>query len=197
MVGGKCTLGGLLLFGKKSSLTLKQHGIGAVSWFGNELSGTDYRDSDDLTGNVSKLFIEGIAFIKRQLRRIQNGQGFNSLGILEIPEIALEEALVNALVHRNYFVNSNIRLMVFDNRVEIISPGVLPNTLTVEAIKTGVHIVRNPILLSHIKDIPGIPYRGMGTGVARIIKSCGQAGLKVEFQNQIEQEQFKVILWRK
>lgn len=197
MSGDKCTLGGLLLFGKISNVILNQFNIGAVSWFGNELSGTEYRDSEDLIGNVSKLFPDGMAFLKRQLRRLQDGQGFNSLGFLEIPEVALEEALVNAIVHRNYFVSSNIRLMVFDNRIEIVSPGILPNTLSVESIKTGVHVVRNPILLSHIKDISGIPYRGMGTGISRIIKSCKLVDIKVDFVNENEQGQFKVIFWRK
>jgi predicted HTH transcriptional regulator len=197
LAGGKCTLAGLLLFTKKKHLALSHYGIGAVSWYGNDLSGTDYRDSEDIQGNVVKLFADGMGFLKRQLRKLQNGQGFNSLGILEIPDIALEEALVNAIVHRNYFIHSNIRLQVFDNRVEIISPGVLPNTLSVESIKTGVHVVRNPILLSHIKDIPGIPYRGMGTGVSRIIKSCKGAGVPVEFHNDPETEQFTVIFGRK
>ncbi len=195
--GDKCTLAGLLLFGRKKSLDLSPLGIGAVSWYGNELSGTDYRDSEDIRGNVTRLFDDGMGFLKRQLRKLQNGQNFNSLGILEIPETAMEEALINAVVHRNYFISSIIRLLVFDNRVEIVSPGLLPNTLSVESIKTGVHVARNPILLSHIKDIPGIPYRGMGTGVARIVKSCKEAGIAVDFINEVESEQFKVIFWRK
>jgi ATP-dependent DNA helicase RecG len=196
LAGEKCTLAGLLLFTKKKSLLLSHFGIAAVSWYGNELGGIDYRDSEDIQGNVAKLFVDGIGFLKRQLHKLQKGQGFNSLGILEIPEVALEEALVNAIVHRDYFISSNVRLLVFDNRVEIISPGVLPNTLSVETTKTGVHIVRNPILLSHIKDIPGIPYRGMGTGISRIIKSCKEAGVNVDFSNDTEAGQFKVVFWR-
>lgn len=87
--------------------------------------------------------------------------------------------------------------MVFDNRVEIISPGTLPNTLTTETIKAGVHVVRNPILLSYIKDIGGVPYRGMGTGISRIIKTCKQANIKVDFINEIDKNQFKVVFWRR
>lgn len=195
--GEKCTLAGLLLFTKKKLPVLSQFGIGAVSWYGNDLSGVNYRDSEDIQGHVAKLFTDGMSFLKRQLRKLQNGQGFNSLGILEIPEIALEEALANAIVHRNYFINSHIRLMVFDNRLEMVSPGVLPNTLSVETIKTGVHVVRNPILLSHIKDIPGIPYRGMGTGINRIVKSCRDAAIRVEFINDLDADQFKVIFRRR
>jgi predicted HTH transcriptional regulator len=196
MKNGECTLAGLLLFNKG---TLRQYDfqtIGAMSWYGNEISTNEYRESENIKGNFRKLYKEGKAFILRQLRKIQKSESPNVLGVLEIPEIAIEEALINALVHRNYFIASYVRINVFDNRVEIISPGNLPNTLTVDTIKLGVHITRNPIILSYIKDIPDIPYRGMGTGVARIMKSCREAGVAVDFINDEETEQFKVIFWR-
>lgn len=194
---GECTLAGLVLFSKS---TLRQYDyltIGAVSWYGNEIAGTEYRESEDIKGNISKLYKDAKAFLLRQLKKVQKGQGPNSLGTLEIPEIAIEEALINAIVHRNYFTASYIRLNVFDNRIEIISPGNLPNTLTVDTIKLGVHITRNPIILSYIKDLPDIPYRGMGTGISRILKSCKEAGVAVDFINDEKAEQFKVIFWRK
>jgi len=194
---GMCTLAGLLLLGKRNYPLFSQYQIAAVSWYGNNPGVKDYRESEDIKGNVLILYEETLAFIKRQLRKLQMGQHVNSLGILEIPSIALEEALINAIVHRNYYIQSNIRIFVFDNRVEIINPGTLPNTLTVEAIKSGVHISRNPILLSHIKDISGIPYRGTGMGVKRIIKACEEYNVKVDFENQIENNQFKVTFWRK
>lgn len=55
LYGESCTLGGMMLFGKGVNTTLIQYGIGAVSWFGNEISGTEYRDSQDIVGNASKL----------------------------------------------------------------------------------------------------------------------------------------------
>jgi predicted HTH transcriptional regulator len=193
---GRCTLAGLLLLGKRSYPLFSQYQISAVSWYGNDPGVKDYRESEDIKGNVLILYEDALAFIKRQLRKLQMGQHVNSIGKLEIPSIALEEALINAIVHRNYYIQSNIRIFVFDNRVEIINPGTLPNTLTVESIKSGVHISRNPILLSHIKDIEGIPYRGTGMGVKRIIKACEEYEIPVEFENQIENNQFKVTFWR-
>lgn len=56
----------------------------------------------------------------------------NAPGQPEISESVFEELLVNALVHRDYLVSAPIRLFIFDNRIEIISPGHLPNNLTVE-----------------------------------------------------------------
>ena len=193
----KCTLAGLLLFGKSEYWHDPRFVISAVSWVGDDPAENEYLDSEDISGNIVELFKGAKSFLKRQLRKRQGNQGFNTRGILEIPEDALEEALVNALVHRNYFMNSYIRIMVFDNRVEINSPGLLPNTLTIESIKLGVHSSRNPVILSAVKDIPKIPYRGMGTGVRRIITSCEKAGIDVEFINEKETEQFKVVFWRK
>ncbi len=193
---GKCTLAGLLLFGKKPEEKRPAFIIKAISFTGNDPTGVLYRDSRDLTGNIAGLFLSGMAFLKNNLRMVQGKQGFNSVGRLEIPEVALEEALINALLHRNHFLASNIRLFVFDDRVEIISPGSLPNTLRVENIKHGIHVERNPIMASLVRDIPEIPYRGAGTGIQRIIRICKEAGIVVEFINEEEGEQFKVIFFR-
>ncbi len=197
MDGENCTLAGILLLGKRQNYILSQYIISGVSWYGSDPAETDYMDSEDIIGPVNDLYDQGMSFIKRQLHKVQKNQNFNSLGILEIPEVALQEALVNTIVHRNYYINSNIRLFVFKDRVEIINPGCLANTLNVDTIKTGVHISRNPILLSHIKDMSRIPYRGIGTGISRIIKSCDEENISVDFFNEVEKNQFKVVFWRK
>ncbi|MFO7073677.1 ATP-binding protein, partial [Pseudomonas aeruginosa] len=64
-------------------------------------------------------------------------QGFNSQGQSEIPRIVWEELVANALIHRDYFISAPVRVLVFADRVEIISPGHLPNNLTIENIKAG------------------------------------------------------------
>ncbi len=196
MVNGKLTLAGLLVFGKKPEEKKPQFVIKAVSFFGDSPAGSEYKDSRDISGNVPKIFDAGRAFLINNLRKIQKGQHFDTTGILEIPIIALEEALINAIVHRNYFLSSNIRIFIFDDRIEIISPGTLPNTVNVESMKMGIHIERNPILVSLLKDIKGIPYRGIGTGVQRIIRECKNAGIKVDFIEDKDAEQFKVVFYR-
>jgi len=86
----------------------------------------------------------------------------------EIPESVFEELLVNALVHRDYLVNATIRIFIFDNRIEIISPGHLPNNLTVEKIRAGNSNIRNPILVSYVaKGL--LPYHGLGSGIKRAL----------------------------
>ena len=196
MEDGKLTLAGLLTFGKKPEEKKPQFVIKAVLFPGNSPAVSEYKDSRDISGNISKIFEAARSFLINNLRWIQKEQHFNTTGILEIPQIALEEALINAIVHRNYFISSNIRIFIFDNRVEIISPGALPNTVNVESIKMGIHIERNPILVSMLKDIENIPYRGIGTGIQRILHECKNAGITVDFIEEKKHEQFKVIFYR-
>ena len=137
-----------------------------------------------------------MGFLRRNLHKLQNGQSFNSTGKWEVPKVALEEAVANALIHRDYFISSSIRAFVFADRVEIISPGHLPNTATIETIKAGIQIVRNPILASFAPKL-GFPYRGLGTGVPRMIQECRNADLsEPELIGDKTGEVFKVIFCR-
>ena len=73
------------------------------------------------------------------------------------------------MAHRDYLVSAPIRLFIFDNRIEIVSPGHLPNNLTVEKIRTGNSNIRNPILVSCIaKGL--LPYHGLGSGIKRALE---------------------------
>ena len=104
----------------------------------------------------------------RNLHHVQAGQNFNSTGILEVSKIALEELLQNALTHRDYSKNASINLLIFDDRIEITSPGSLPNSLTIENIKFGNAVVRNNLIVSFSSKI--MKYRGLGSGIRRAIK---------------------------
>ena len=184
------TLGGLLFFGKYPQRIKPAFCIKAVSFFGNEISGTEYRDSQDLIGTIPELFEKGMAFFISNLKHTQQGQNFNSLGIMEISKIALEELLQNALIHRDYFKNAAVRLLIFDNRIEIISPGRLPNSLTVENIKYGNAVLRNNLLATFCSKT--MLYRGLGSGIQRSIKEQPNT----EFINDFSGEQFIVKIPR-
>ena len=92
----RLTLGGLLFFSKEPQLYRPAFGIKAVSYFGNEIEGTVYRNSKDIKGTIPELFEQGMSFFMSSLKQIQNNQNFNSTGILEISSVALEELLQNA-----------------------------------------------------------------------------------------------------
>lgn len=186
----RLTLGGLLFFGVNPQKYKPAFCIKAVSFFGNAIDGTEYRDSKDIAGTIPELFEKGMEFFSCNLKHTQQGQRFSSLGIMEISKIALEEVLQNALVHRDYLKNAPIRAMIFDNRIEIVSPGALPNRLTVENIKAGNSVVRNNLLVSYC--VKTMPYRGFGSGIKRAIKEQPN----IAFINDIDGEQFTVTIPR-
>lgn len=163
------TLGGLLFFGKHPQRYRPAFCIKAISFFGNSIGGTEYRDSRDIMGTIPEMFSERMRFFTGNLRHIQAGQNFNSTGVLEISRIALEELLQNALIHRDYMKNAPVRLMIFDNRIEIVSPGRLPNSLTIERIKLGNAVVRNNLIISYCSKL--MSYRGFGSGIVRAIEN--------------------------
>jgi len=166
MRNNRLTLAGLLFFGKEVQNIRPQFTIKAAIIEGNDIGNNTYRSKpEDLKGTIPELFKQGMLFLKSSINYLQNGQGFNSNGIPEVSIIALEEVLQNALIHRDYFKNAPVRLLVFDNRIEIISPGRLPNSLTVEEIKYGNPVIRNNQIAMFASRT--MPYSGLGSGLRR------------------------------
>lgn len=187
------TLAGLLLFGKDVAVHRPQFGIKATVY----LTEDEFRDKEDIEGNFFEQHKKGIDFISRNLHRTQNQQDFNAPGEIEIPIPVIKEIVANALVHRDYFIDSSIFINVFPDRVEITSPGVLPNTVTVENIKLGIHIERNPILLSFMAKEPTFGYTGRGSGIPRVLRLCKNKNIPVAFINDTERTMFRVVFSRK
>ncbi|MBZ0155646.1 MAG: putative DNA binding domain-containing protein [Alphaproteobacteria bacterium] len=166
---GFLSLAGVLLFAERPEWIMPQFVIKAIRYPGNEIHVSDYVDTEDFSGPLRKVFDDSLAFVMRNLHKVQAGRGVNAPGVSEIPESVFEELLVNALVHRDYLVSAPIRLFIFDNRIEIISPGHLPNNLTVEKIRAGNSNIRNPILVSFVaKGL--LPYHGLGSGIKRALE---------------------------
>ena len=117
--------------------------------------------------------------------------------MLEIPEETFSEIIANAIVHRNYYIDSSIQINLFDDRLEVNSPGNLPNTINEENIKFGVHIERNPIILYFLEKDTKFRYSGKGTGIPRVIKLCEEAGIKLKLINDRQKQQFSVIFYRR
>ena len=187
---GVPNLAGMLLFGKNPQGRLQVCEITAVAFPGTLLYDQHYLDSENIDGPLEEQYRRGLAFIKRNLHHVQGDQGFNSLGMLEVPEEAFIELLVNALVHRDFFVSATIRLFVFADRVEIISPGHLPDSLTPEQIRTGRSNRRNQVLAEHAAHI--LPYRGMGTGIPRALNVWS----RIDLIDEREGNQFRAVVWR-
>ncbi len=188
--GHELTLAGLMLFGRNPLRWRPAFTIKAVAFFGNSIADSHYQDSQDFSGTLPAQYAEALAFIKRNLRRVQGDQGFNSPGILEVPEVALQELLVNALVHRDYFTSASIRILVFRNRIDIVSPGALPDSLSIDDIRRGKSNRRNPTLSEHAFRL--LPYRGMGSGIPRALGEWPQ----IELINEAGGNQFTASVQR-
>lgn len=173
--GLELNLTGLLLFGRNPLRWRPAFTIKAVAFPSARLTDIRYLDSQDISGTLPQQYTEALAFIKRNLHRVQGDQGFNSPGMLEVPEIALQELLVNALVHRDYFTSASIRILIFTDRIDIISPGHLPDSLSVDDIRHGKSNRRNPTLSEHAFRL--LPYRGLGSGIPRALDEWPQIEL--------------------
>lgn len=190
MKDNKLTLGGLEFFSKNPQKHRPAFCVKAISFFGNSIGGSSYRDSKDVEGTIPEMFDQAMGFLTANLRSLQADQNFNTVGQLEISKIALEELLQNALTHRDYSKNSPIRIMIFDDRVEIVSPGALPNSLTVENIKMGNAVVRNNLMVSYCSKL--MNYRGFGSGITRALENQPN----IELINDVDGEQFIVRIPR-
>lgn len=191
MRSGQLNLCGALLCAKRPQLRLPVFIVKAVAFPGQDIADSDYIDSQDIDGKLSDVFQKTLSFALRNIHHPQNEQGFNSLGEPEIPRIVFEELIANALIHRDYFVSAPVKVLVFSDRVEIVSPGHLPNNLTIENIKLGNSNVRNPILASFAPRV--LPYRGLGSGILRALKAYPD----IEFIDDRDSNVFKAVILRK
>lgn len=187
---GRLTIAGLMFFAKEPQQFRPQHCIKAVWFYGNHIGSTDYRDSRDIIGTIPEMYEEAMRWLKSCLNRPQNGQSFNSVGELEISEVALEELLQNALMHLDLLKPAAIRLLVFDNRIEIINPGSLPDGQTIDEILLGNSDPRNPQLAQFGSNT--MPYRGLGSGIPRVMAM----GSDVKLIDRQEGNQFVARIWR-
>lgn len=191
---GKFTVAAILLFGKYTQRWLPTMTAKCICFVGNSVGSMTFRDKvndNDMEGNLLHQFETIMSFFTRNLRNIQTGDEFNALGQMEIPYKSLLEFTVNALVHRSLNIKAPIRIFIFDNRIEIHSPGTLPNGLQVEDITGGVSMPRNSFLFSNAIYL--LPYTGAGSGMQRALED----GLKVDFKNDEQAREFTIIIQRR
>ncbi|MEA3229232.1 MAG: putative DNA binding domain-containing protein [Campylobacterota bacterium] len=184
------TLAGNLIFGLNPQKFNKSFYIDCVYFDGDDISVSKFHSKEIVDGSFEKLYKNSIDFIKRNLDKKQEEEEFNSTAKVELDERVFTELIINAIVHRDYYINSSIKIFMFHNRIEIISPGKLTNSLTVEKIKSGISIHRNPILNSICKNV--LPYSGYGSGIKRSLS----INPNIEFINDIDKEEFKCIIFR-
>jgi len=190
--GTALTVAGLLLFGRNPQAHLPFAMISAVHFKGNEI-GEEFLDRKEIVGTLEDQITDAETWLRLRLPVSGEITGFRREDTHEIPPFVLREAVVNAVVHRDYTIRSQTRIFVFDDRIEIMNPGRLPNTVTLDNILLGIHAERNPILVTFLSRL-GFVSR-IGTGIPRMIRLMREHGLPApEFR--IVNHEFRVVLRR-
>ena len=190
---GTLTVAAMLLFGKYTQRWMPMMTAKCICFAGNSIGGKVFRDKvndADMEGNMLHQYDTIMDFFTRNLHNVQVGDEFNSMGKLEIPYTSLVEFTVNSLVHRSLNMKAPVRIFIFDNRVEIHSPGALPNGLTIDDIKAGTSMPRNMFLFNNAIYL--LPYTGVGSGITRALDE----DIYVTFMNNDKAQEFVITVWR-
>ena len=190
---GTLTVAAMLLFGKYTQRWMPMMTAKCICFAGNSIGSKVFRDKvndADMEGNLLHQYDTIMDFFTRNLHNVQVGDEFNSMGKLEIPYTSLVEFTVNSLVHRSLNMKAPVRIFIFDNRVEIHSPGALPNGLTIEDIKAGTSMPRNMFLFNNAIYL--LPYTGVGSGITRALDE----DINVTFTNNDTAQEFVITVWR-
>ena len=190
---GSLTVAAMLLFGKYTQRWMPMMTAKCICFAGNSVGSKVFRDKvndADMEGNLLHQYDTIMDFFTRNLHNVQVGEEFNSMGKLEIPYTSLVEFTVNSLVHRSLNMKAPVRIFIFDNRVEIHSPGALPNGLTIDDIKAGTSMPRNMFLFNNAIYL--LPYTGVGSGITRALDE----DINVTFMNNDKAQEFVITVWR-
>ena len=190
---GSLTVAAMLLFGKYTQRWMPMMTAKCICFAGNSVGSKVFRDKvndAEMEGNLLHQYETIMDFFTRNLHNVQVGEEFNSMGKLEIPYTSLVEFTVNSLVHRSLNMKAPVRIFIFDNRIEIHSPGALPNGLTIDDIKAGTSMPRNMFLFNNAIYL--LPYTGVGSGITRALDE----DINVTFMNNDKALEFVITVWR-
>jgi len=174
---GHASVVGLVMFGKRNSglvppvhyaqKFLPQAGAVYAHYAGNEMT-DELLDSTHFEGTAPELVEKISEKVLLRLATPSKIEGLKREEKIALPQKVLREALVNAITHRDYSLQSKIRVFQFDNRLEVISPGGLPNSVTVEKMKVSYSIHRNPLIVKFMENLRY--FDGLGRGVPMIFR---------------------------
>lgn len=164
---------GVLFFVENPARFIPQSAVTCVAYKGN--TKVDILDKKTFEFDIITNIDNCLTFLKRHLNVSFEIKEKQRKEILEVPEVALREAVVNAVAHRDYFEKgANVMIEIFDNRVEISNPGGLPKGLKVEDFGKRT-LARNPLIAALLNRAKYI--EKLGTGIQRMRQEMTAAGL--------------------
>lgn len=171
---------GILFFAKAPQRHIRQARMSLIAFKGTDR--VHIYDRVDVSDDLLTQFNQAILFLERHLNIRSEIRRLDRHDIYEIPFEALREAVVNALMHRDYGITgTQVAIEVFDDRVEITNPGGLPKGLGEKALGKGISIRRNELIADLFSRLHKV--ERAGTGIRRMRKSLAEAGLEApEFE---------------
>lgn len=190
LIGDKLTVAALLLFSDEPQICLPKRS--SIKIFRYQTSGEAERDT--LVG--TPLTVEGCAYsqvyeaVRKTKEIIESIRKFGKeFEAIEYPEETLHEIITNAVLHRDYSIATDIQIRIFDNRVEVESPGKLPGYVTVDNILTA-QSARNPKIVRLINKFPEAPNKDVGEG----LNTAFEAMAKLRLKEPVIEENDKSVL---
>lgn len=164
-----------MLFGRRPQEHLEASRV-VVAAFPEVDPGDDLSDRKDVAGGLGEVLERVQVFLNLHLPTAHVISGFEPEHRPEVPPAALREAVVNALVHRDYTIGGPVRVFVVRDRVEVHSPGRPPNSVDVNAMRAGAHVPRNPHIYARVADIQLATRGGHGHSPDRPAAAGGRPG---------------------
>ena len=186
------TLAGFLTFARQPQQYFPSYSIRCGAYHGTDLTSETIRETD-LTGTFDEIIEDAVSFCKLtipQTKELENDIQYKVNYLY--PIMALREAIVNAVCHRDYtIVGSSIRIFVFSDRIEIRSPGGLANTLSIENMLYRQYL-RNQMIASFLSGYSYMERRGKG--LMKIKKVCSNSNIDCRFYVPNDNNEFVVIM---
>jgi ATP-dependent DNA helicase RecG len=182
---GNVTVAGLLVFGINPQKYLYNASISFAHFAGNDLS-DELIDKQVIEGTLDYQIDTCLAVIKNNIKQPSVIEGAKTVNTIFLyPDKVFREIIVNACLHRNYAITgSSIRVFLFEERLEVRSPGRLPNAVTIEKMKAGVSFALNPVLLKFMQNLRYIDKLGRGIPMVNRIAKQNSKQLWLEEQGE-------------
>ena len=133
-------------------------------------------DKKEFDGPIDEQLSDVFSFILRHINTGAKVDGLYRKDVYELPIKSIRELIANAIIHRSYMIESKIQVSMFDDRIEVVSPGMLYGGIDLEAMKSGRSKCRNQAIADIFQYMHIV--EAWGTGVPRIIASCKHYGLR-------------------
>lgn len=187
LVDDRPTVAGVLLYSDNPQAILpKRSAVKILRYQTKQEAERDFLVFDPITmeGPLYEIIYSSVERIKEIIEKIEKA-GPSGMEKIIYPEEALHELLTNAVLHRDYSVTADVQVRIFDNRVEIESPGRLPGHVTVENI-TKTQFARNPKIVRLINKFSNPPNKDVGEGINTAFEAMGKLRLKKPIIDELE-----------